>query len=271
MYAYTDSSDADCPFTRKSTGGFVVMLNGSPISWMSALQKLVTLSTCESEYVQACLAAQEVAYLREVMMLLGYAQSRTLLYVDNVAAIQLTDDPMHRGRAKHIQRRWHFVRQCVRWGLILTVAIGGTDNPADIFTKPLPEPSFNTIRNVLGVLPTQQGTNKIQDVEQSEEPEEEQLIKHASWARMARRSIDAFQSSLLLEEEEEWESIDKPRTTMDRTQDIPDIRPSRISGTRTGVDMDQGTLKSRPTPTSSGEVVIGNVTVAWRSWPSLST
>ena len=193
MYAYTDSSDADCPFTRKSTGGFVVMLNGSPISWMSALQKLVTLSTCESEYVQACLAEQEIAYLREVMMLLGYVQSRTMLYVDNVAAIQLTDDPMHRGRAKHIQRRWHFVRKCVRGGLILTVPIRGTDNPADIFTKTLPEASFNKIRHVLRVMPTQQGSDKTKTMEGLEEPEEEQLPDHASWTTMEQQSIAAFQ------------------------------------------------------------------------------
>ena len=99
--------------------------------------------------------------------------------------------------------------------MILTVAIGGTDNPTDIFTKQLPEPSFNKIRHVLGVIPTQQGSDKVKNVEQSEEPEEELLPDHASWTKMERQSIAAFQHSLLLRDEEEWESIDKPRTTMD--------------------------------------------------------
>ncbi len=92
----------------------MIFVNGSAVLWLSALQRLVTLSSCESEYVQACIAAQEIVYLQDVMQLLGYPQALTLLYIDNVAAIQLSNDPMHRGRSKHIARLWHFVRQCVR-------------------------------------------------------------------------------------------------------------------------------------------------------------
>eukprot|EP00961_Rhodomonas_salina_P014582 195674-Rhodomonas_salina.1 len=48
LYAYTDSSDADCPTSRRSTGGYLVMYNGAPVAWSSALQKIVALSSCES-------------------------------------------------------------------------------------------------------------------------------------------------------------------------------------------------------------------------------
>ena len=102
-----------------------------------------------------------------------------------------------------------------------------------------------------------------------EEPEEEQLPDHASWTTMEQQSIAAFQHSLLLKEEEEWESIDKPRRTMDETRDVPEVSHHQTSRTGTGADKDQEVIRSRPTPTSSGEVVIGNVTVAWRAWPRL--
>ncbi len=114
MYAYADSSDTDCPFSRRSTGGFVIFVNRSAVSWLSALQRLVTLSSCESDCMQACIAAQEIVYLWDLMQLLGSPQARTLLYLNNVAAIQLSDNPMYRGLSKHIARQWCFMKQCVR-------------------------------------------------------------------------------------------------------------------------------------------------------------
>ena len=153
----------------------------------------------------------------------------------------------------------------------MIIPIGGTDNPADIFTKPLPKASFRKIQHVLGVMLTQQGSGTVKTLEGPEEPEEEQLPDHTSWTTMERQSIAAFQRSLLPETEEEWESIDRPRTTTDKTQDTPSICSGQVIGTSTRANKGPGIMRSRPTPTSSGEVEIGNVTTAWRAWPRLSS
>ena len=67
LFAYSDASDADDLINRLTTGGLVVFLNGSPISWSTGLQHLTTLSTCKSEYVQAAIAAKEVLYIHEAL------------------------------------------------------------------------------------------------------------------------------------------------------------------------------------------------------------
>eukprot|EP00961_Rhodomonas_salina_P071398 958917-Rhodomonas_salina.1 len=74
LYAYSDASDADDPIARRTTGGYIVFYNGSPVSWSTGLQRLTTLSTCESEYVQAALAAKEILYLREMLLFAGHPQ-----------------------------------------------------------------------------------------------------------------------------------------------------------------------------------------------------
>jgi len=156
LYAYTDSSDADCKDTRRSTGGYLVFYNGTPVSWSSALQKIVALSSCESEYIQAALGAKEILYLREILQLAGFGQRRTTMYIDNKAALDLSENPVQHGRTKHIGRRWHFLRECVREGLLLTVAVEGKLNVADIFTKPLSKDAFEPFITALS-LRTPQG------------------------------------------------------------------------------------------------------------------
>ena len=154
LTVYVDASNADCGVTRRSTGGYVVYYNGVPISWRSARQPLVTLSTAESEYVQATLACQEVVALRHLFAELGSPMDApTVIYEDNKAAIDLSVNPCSRGRSKHIERRWHFVRQCDARKEIVLAKIAGELNPADLFTKALAYDKFDLFRRLLGVQP----------------------------------------------------------------------------------------------------------------------
>jgi len=154
LYTFVDASDADCKFTRRSTGGYVIYFNGTPIAWRSARQPLVTLSTAESEYVQATLACQEVLCLRRLFEQLGEPQDEpTLMYEDNKAAIDLSVNPCSRGHTKHMERRWHFVRQCNESGEIMMCKVDGTINPADTFTKALAFEPFVMYRRMLSIVP----------------------------------------------------------------------------------------------------------------------
>eukprot|EP00961_Rhodomonas_salina_P046374 622438-Rhodomonas_salina.1 len=78
-------------------GGYTVYFNKCFISWAHNLQKLVTLSMCESEYVQMTLTIKDMLFHKEKLEYLGYKQGRSLLYCYNEASIALADDPVHRG------------------------------------------------------------------------------------------------------------------------------------------------------------------------------
>ncbi len=152
LYAFADSSEADDPIQRRSTGGYIVYYNGSPVAWSTGLQRLTTLSTCESEYVQAALATKEVLYLQELFEYAGHGQQdRTLIYEDNEAAVCLSDNPVNRGMTKHIGRCFHFIWQSSEFGWIGLIPVDGERNVADIFTKPLPYQAFARHRGTLGV------------------------------------------------------------------------------------------------------------------------
>eukprot|EP00961_Rhodomonas_salina_P052346 702701-Rhodomonas_salina.1 len=95
LYSYSDASYADDPIARRTTGGYIVFYNGSPVSWSTGLQRLTTLWTCESKYVQAALAAKEILYLQEMLLFAGHPQrDSTLLYEDNKAALKLSENPV---------------------------------------------------------------------------------------------------------------------------------------------------------------------------------
>jgi len=153
LTVFADTSDADCTLTSKSTGGYIIYLNGSPIAWKSGRLPLVTLSSAESEYVQLTLASQEVIYIQEILKRAGYDQGPATIYEDNQAAIAITNNPCHRKRTRHIRRRYHWVRQCVQDKTIYVTYVPTDDNTADLFTKALPEAAFTKHRDQAKNLP----------------------------------------------------------------------------------------------------------------------
>jgi hypothetical protein len=112
FHGYSDSDHGSCLDTRQSTSGYVFFMAGGPISWKSARQHCVTLSSTESEYYALTNAAKEASWLRLLLSDLGYSQSDiipTLLYGDNIPSLQLAENPEHHQRSKHIDIQWHFI------------------------------------------------------------------------------------------------------------------------------------------------------------------
>ena len=102
---------------RWSTSGVLVFLGSAPISWLSLKQKVVALSTCEVEYVAAATAACQVVWLRRLLgELTGAEVYPPALMVDNQPAIALTKNPVLHDRSKHIDVKFHFLRDCVDGG-----------------------------------------------------------------------------------------------------------------------------------------------------------
>jgi hypothetical protein len=108
LVGYSDADYAGDPDTRRSTSGYVFILNGGAVTWSSRRQPIVSLSTMPSEYIAASEAIREAVWLRRLLDNLGTTQILpTLLRCDNESAIGLAYNPLAHKGAKHIEVRYH--------------------------------------------------------------------------------------------------------------------------------------------------------------------
>lgn len=137
---FTDSDWAGETEARKSTAGYVFTLQGAAISWKSKKQTIVALSSTEAEYIGSTEAAKEAIWLQRLYSDLnpGIASPPPLpLYVDNQGAIKLAENPRFHERTKHIDIKYHFVREAREQGLIDVNYLSTAEMTADVLTKAL--------------------------------------------------------------------------------------------------------------------------------------
>ena len=112
LIGYADSDWATNQDNRRSTTGYVFTLGGAAISWSSKKQASVALSTTEAEYMALSAANQEALYLRALLRDLKHEQTEpTKIYQDNQGTIKLAENAIVSKRSKHIDVRYHFVRE----------------------------------------------------------------------------------------------------------------------------------------------------------------
>jgi hypothetical protein len=151
LEGYTDADFAGDKDNRKSTSGFVFILNGGAISWKSKQQGLVACSTLEAEYIAASEAAKEAIWMERMLKDLDNQLSAKLLYADNQGAIDLAMNGKYSNKTKHIDLRQHHVRDCVEKGLI-NLAYCPTDSMvADVLTKPLSAVKHEAFSKRMGI------------------------------------------------------------------------------------------------------------------------
>ena len=152
LEAYSDSDWAGkLAAGRRSRSGWVVRYGDSPISWYSGIQKVVTQSSAEAEYVAISSAANEVVYLRNVLTFLTLPQhDATVIYEDNGAAIVWSKHySADHSRSKHVDVRYHRIRQLQEDGHVRVEKVDTRYNNADPFTKALPRADFERHINTL--------------------------------------------------------------------------------------------------------------------------
>lgn len=154
LCGFSDADYAGDVDTRKSTSGYAFLYNDSIISWRSSLQKCVSISTTESEYVSASEAVKEMVWLRRLYdELLPNQGAETSFYMDNMSAIRLVKNPEFHRRTKHIDVRYHFIREKFNDGLFKLEHVPTDEMIADIFTKALPRVRFEYLRTLIGITP----------------------------------------------------------------------------------------------------------------------
>ncbi|KAJ8127933.1 hypothetical protein O1611_g5703 [Lasiodiplodia mahajangana] len=151
---FTDAEYARDRSDSVSTECYIFTIAGAAISWKSRKQTTIATSSCNSEYFALYSGALEGVYLQylldELQVKLNDGKPVSIS-VDNNGAKQLTDNPIHHERTKHIRVKYHKTRELVREGSIIINWIPRTENPADMGTKALPRVEFQKWRNAVGV------------------------------------------------------------------------------------------------------------------------
>lgn len=151
---YVDSDFAGDLEKRKSTTGYVFIIAGGAVSWVSKLQTVVALSTTEAEYMAATQAFKEAIWLKKLMEELGHKQEKILLYCDSQSALHIARNPAFHSRTKHIDVQYHFVREVVEDGSVDFQKVHTKENPADALTKPVNTDKYIWCRSSCGLAET---------------------------------------------------------------------------------------------------------------------
>jgi len=141
LHGYADADWGNDTDTRKSTSGHVFLAGRGAISWYSKRQPTIALSTTEAEYISLCASVQEALFLRsllkEVNIPLPPSPTPITIYEDNQSCMALAANPVHHARTKHIDIKYHFIRDHIDKGDIDVIYCSTKDMVADVLTKPL--------------------------------------------------------------------------------------------------------------------------------------
>ena len=164
LTCYADASWADDLDTRRSTTGYLFKLNGNLVSWKSQRQTTVALSSTEAEYMSLAAATQEAIWLKRfVNELKIYADEAVLIHQDNQGAIALAKNPVFHQRTKHIDLRYHFIREKIEEKKTEICYTPTSEMQADFLTKNLTRPLFEKHVRSIGLFQYHQG--KVLDID----------------------------------------------------------------------------------------------------------
>ncbi|KAJ9546117.1 LOW QUALITY PROTEIN: hypothetical protein OSB04_025824 [Centaurea solstitialis] len=152
LTAFSDSDFAGCKIDRKSTTGGCQLLGGKLVSWTIKKQNSVSTSTVEAEYVATGSCCAWVLWMRNQLMDYGFQLSKIPIYCDNTSAIAIANNPVLHSKTKHIEIRYHFIRDHVMNGDVELHFVPTKYQLDDLFTKLLDEKWFNQLISELGML-----------------------------------------------------------------------------------------------------------------------
>ena len=152
LIGFSDADYAGYQVDRKSTSGSCQFLGSSLILWYSKKQNSVALSTAKVEYIVAGAYCSQILWIAQQLRDLGVDIKGIPIKCDNTSAICITKNPVQHSRTKHIEVRYHFIRDHVE-KVNITLSFIPTENQLpDKFTKPLSPDRFAHIRMELGML-----------------------------------------------------------------------------------------------------------------------
>jgi len=147
LRTYVDADLGGDKGTRRSTTGYIMMMNTAPTSWYSKLQHSVSTSTAESEYYGIHECARHCMWYKNILNELGFENKCITINTDNQAAKYICENETINSKSKHIELRYHNTRDLVREKKINIEYIKSENNLSDGFTKYLNTSLMNKFRN----------------------------------------------------------------------------------------------------------------------------
>lgn len=146
LEAYSDADYASDIATRKSISGIVIKYSKGAIVWASRRQDCISLSTTESEYIASSEAAKDIVWLKRLFNEISPLKTEPVLFVANASAIKLAKNHVFHRQSKHIEIRFHFVRECYQKKLLNIEHVPSSEQVVDILTKPIPRVQYERLR-----------------------------------------------------------------------------------------------------------------------------
>ena len=153
LVGYCDADHATDVATRRSTTGYVFLLDGGAVSWASKLQVTVAVSTAEAEYMACSNAVKEALWLRRLISVFEPVDGPVQLRTDNQAALSLTKNPVMSAKSKHIDVQMHFAREHVLRGNVEFTYLPTAEMPADFLTKSVEKDKHRFCAVSVGLTP----------------------------------------------------------------------------------------------------------------------
>lgn len=135
----------------KSTSDGCFYLGNNLVPWMSKKQNSISLSTAEAEYIAAASCCAQLLWMKKLLHDYGITQDIMCVFCDNASAINLSKNSIQHSKSKHIKIWYHFIQDLVEEKTVYLEFINTNSQKADIFTKPLDGPRFESLRKTIGV------------------------------------------------------------------------------------------------------------------------
>lgn len=168
---FVDADWAGDSHDRKSTTGYLFRYAGGMVGWCSRKQDCVTLSSSEAEYVALAESCKELKWILRLFEDLGVQMNLpVIINEDNQSAIKLLDANSSGRRSKHVDTRYHFVRQMKQEEVIKPQYLSTNDMIADMMTKPLQRVKQTRFRKAARILPSRNGDGSANQEGDGEHP-----------------------------------------------------------------------------------------------------
>jgi hypothetical protein len=151
LHGFSEADFVGCRLDRKSTFGTCQFLGSSLVSSSSRKQSSVAQTTTEAEYVAAASCCSQLLWITYTMSDFGEEYTHVPLQCYSTSTISVAKNPVLHSKTKHIEVRYHFLRDNVEKVKIALIHVPTHDQLADIFTKPLDQATFTCLRGELGV------------------------------------------------------------------------------------------------------------------------
>ena len=206
LKVFCDSDFAGCAIDRKSRSGYVFILAGGAVSWLSKKQPIISQSICEAEFVAMQDAARETVWMSLLLRELGqssYCPRPCKIFCDNIS---WSKDEVVAESSKHVQVRYFYVKNCVSKGILDYIYISSSENVADISTKGLNRVKTQYFTKAMGLLETRDQRGVLRDA-QLVWPLDTKRLLGLCWYDSSRRSFVLGVDHVLIAKTH-WERLD---------------------------------------------------------------